>query len=204
MTLFLAGHETTASALAWTWHLLSEHPDVQARLHTELDAVLSEAAGSPRGPTFDDLPRLPYARQVLSEAMRLYPPAYAIGRVCVEATTLGGYRIEPGWGVLTSPWLAHRGSRWWPDPLRFDPDRWAADDRERPRFAYFPFGGGSRICIGEQFAWTEATLVLAALARRWTVRPAPGHPPVRAQGAVTLRPAAGVHVLLTPRGAARA
>jgi cytochrome P450 len=133
--------------------------------------------------------------------MRLYPPAYAIGRLCVEATTLGGHRIEPGWGVLTSPWLAHHDARFWPDPERFLPERWAADDPTRPRFAYFPFGGGSRICIGEQFAWTEATLVLAALARRWAVRPAPGAPPVRAQGAVTLRPAAGVHVELTPRGA---
>jgi cytochrome P450 len=199
MTLFLAGHETTASALAWTWHLLAEHPDVQARLHAELDAVLTAADGAPRAPTFDDLARLPYARAVLSESMRLYPPAYAVGRLCVEATTLGGCRIEEGWGVLTSPWLVHRDARWWPDPLRFDPGRWAAEDPARPRFAYFPFGGGSRICIGEQFAWTEATLVLAALARRWAVRPEPGRPPVRAQGAVTLRPAAGVHVHLTPR-----
>jgi cytochrome P450 len=173
MTLFLAGHETTASALAWTWHLLSAHPDAQARLHAELDAVLTDAAGAPRLPTFDDLPRLRYARMVLSESMRLYPPAYAIGRICVEATTLGGCRLEPGWGVLTSPWLAHRDARWWPDPLRFDPERWAREDPARPRSAYFPFGGGSRICIGEQFAWTEATLVLAALARRWAVRPAP-------------------------------
>ena len=199
MTLFLAGHETTASALAWTWHLLAEHPAVQARLHAELDAVLTDAAGRPRPPAFDDLARLSYARMVLSEAMRLYPPAYAVGRLCAESTTLGGHRVEAGWGVLTSPWLVHRDARWWPDPLRFVPERWAADDPARPRFAYFPFGGGSRICIGEQFAWTEATLVLAALARRWAVRPAPGHAPVRAQGAVTLRPAAGVHVLLTPR-----
>jgi cytochrome P450 len=199
MTLFLAGHETTASALAWTWHLLSEHPSEQARLHAELDAVLTDAAGQPRAPTFDDLARLRYTRMVLSEAMRLYPPAYAMGRICVEATTLGGHRIERGWGVITSPWLAHRDPRWWPDPLRFDPGRWAADDPARPRFAYFPFGGGSRICIGEQFAWTEGILVLAALARRWAVQPAPGREPVRAQGAVTLRPAAGVPVLLTPR-----
>jgi cytochrome P450 len=201
MTLFLAGHETTASALAWTWHLLSHHPAAQERLHAELDAALSGPDGAPRAPTFDDLPRLPYARMVLSEAMRLYPPAYAVGRLCAESTMLGGYRVERGWGVLTSPWLAHRDPRWWPEPERFLPERWAADDPGRPRFAYFPFGGGSRICIGEQFAWTEATLVLATLARRWTVRPAPGAV-VRAQGAVTLRPAAGgVPVLLTPRHA---
>jgi cytochrome P450 len=102
--------------------------------------------------------------------------------------------------VLTSPWLVHRDARWWPEPERFVPERWGADDPARPRFAYFPFGGGSRICIGEQFAWTEAMLVLAALARGWAVRPAPGRE-VRAQGAVTLRPATGVHVLLTPRQA---
>jgi len=200
MTLFLAGHETTASALSWTWHLLAEHPAAQERLHAELDAVLTDAAGQPRAPAFGDLARLPYTRMVLSEAMRLYPPAYAVGRLCAEATTLGGHRIERGWGVLTSPWLVHRDARWWPEPERFVPERWGADDPARPRFAYFPFGGGSRICIGEQFAWTEAMLVLAALARGWAVRPAPGRA-VRAQGAVTLRPATGVHVLLTPRRA---
>jgi cytochrome P450 len=201
MTLFLAGHETTASALAWTWHLLAEHPLAQERLHAELDGVLTDADGRPRTPAFDDLPRLPYARMVLSEAMRLYPPAYAVGRLCAEPTTLGGCRIEAGWGVLTSPWVVHRDARWWPEPLRFRPERWAEGGDGRPRFAYFPFGGGSRICIGEQFAWTEATLVLAALARRWAVRPEPGAPPVRVRGAVTLRPADGVRVLLTPRHA---
>lgn len=202
MTLFLAGHETTASALAWTWHLLAAHPAVQARLHAELDAVLGGPDGGVRAPVFADLARLPYTRIVLSEAMRLYPPAYAVGRLCLEATTLGGHRIEAGWGVLTSPWLAHRDPRWWPDAERFVPERWAVDDPARPRFAYFPFGGGSRICIGEQFAWTEATLVLATLAARWSVRPVPGAPPVRAQGAVTLRPAAGVPVLLSRRAPA--
>ncbi len=202
MTLFLAGHETTASALAWTWHLLARHPEAQARLHAELDLVLADARGAPRPPAFDDLARLPYARAVLAESMRLYPPAYAVGRLCAEATTLGGCRIEAGWGVLTSPWLVHRDPRWWPDPERFLPERWEADDPARPRFAYFPFGGGSRICIGEQFAWTEATLVLAALARRWQARPAPGQREVRAQGAVTLRPANGVHLVFTPRAAA--
>lgn len=221
VTLFLAGHETTASALAWTWHLLAGHPAAQARLHAELDAVLSAPNAAvpnaqqpnglapdepgphgraPRTPTFDDLPRLPYARMVVSEAMRLFPPAYAIGRLCLEPTTVGGCRIERGWGVLTSPWLAHHDARVWPEPERFLPERWAADDAARPRAAYFPFGGGSRLCIGEQFAWTEMTLVLAALARRWAVRPVPGHV-VRARGAVTLRPANGVRVVLTPRAA---
>lgn len=229
VTLFLAGHETTASALAWTWHLLAGHPAAQARLHAELDTVLTVPSGSspngttphgpsldgqtpngqtpdegsPRLPTFDDLPRLPYARMVVSEAMRLFPPAYAVGRLCLEATTLGGYRVERGWGVLTSPWLAHHDARFWPDPERFLPERWTADDAARPRSAYFPFGGGSRICIGEQFAWTEMTLVLAALARRWAVRPVPGHV-VRPRGAVTLRPVHGVRVVLTPRASGSA
>jgi cytochrome P450 len=200
VTLFLAGHETTASALAWTWHLLATHPAAQTRLHAELDAVLTAPDGAARAPAFDDLVRLPHTRQVLSEAMRLFPPAYAIGRLCLEPTTLGGYRVERGWGVLTSPWLAHHDARYWPEPERFLPERWAADDAARSRAAYFPFGGGSRICIGEQFAWTEMTLVLAALARRWVVRPVAGHE-VRARGAVTLRPVNGVRVVLTPRPA---
>jgi cytochrome P450 len=200
VTLFLAGHETTASALAWTWHLLAEHPDAQARLHAELDEVLTGDDGRPRAPTFTDLGRLRYTRMVLSEAMRLYPPAYAIGRLCAEPAVVGGYRIEPGWGVITSPWLAHRDPRFWPEPERFLPERWAVEDPSRPRSAYFPFGAGPRICIGEQFAWTEAALVIAALARHWAVRSAPGHR-VRLQGAVTLRPADGVRVLLTRRRA---
>jgi len=200
MTLFLAGHETTASALSWTWYLLGTHADAQARLHAELDAVLGAGAAR-RAPGVGDVAALPYTRAVIAEAMRLFPPAYAIGRRCVERTTLGGYAIEPGWGVLTSPWLAHHDPRWWPEAERFRPERWLDPDAAaaRPRFAYFPFGGGSRICIGEQFAWTETTLVLATLASRWAVRVAPGAAP-RPRGAVTLRPIGGVPALLTARG----
>ncbi|GJG87090.1 cytochrome P450 [Gemmatimonadetes bacterium T265] len=199
MTIFLAGHETTASALGWTWYLLGTNPDVEARLHAELDAVLGSGAGR-RAPTADDVPALSYTRAVIAESMRLFPPAYAIGRRCVERTTLGGYVIEPGWGVVASPWLAHHDPRWWPDPERFAPERWldAEAAAARPRFAYFPFGGGSRICIGEQFAWTETTLVLATLASRWSVRLAPGPAP-RPRGAVTLRPVGGVRAIVTER-----
>jgi cytochrome P450 len=190
MTLFLAGHETTAAALTWTWVLLATAPDAEARLHAELDAVLGRGAAA-RAPTFDDLPRLPYTRMVLAEAMRLRPPAYAVGRLCTERTTVGGFTIEPGWGVVTSPWLVHHDARWWPEPERFLPERWATEDAERPRLAYFPFGAGPRLCIGEQFAWTEAMLVLATLARRWRVRVAePGA--VGLRGAITLRPSGAV------------
>ena len=199
MTIFLAGHETTASALSWTWYLLGQHPAAESQLHAELDRVLGSGAGR-RPPSVDDLPALPYTRAVIAESMRLFPPAYAIGRMCVERTTLGGYAIEPGWGVLTSPWLAHHDGRWWPDAERFHPGRWldAAANAARPRFAYFPFGGGTRICIGEQFAWIETTLVLATLASRWTARVAPGTV-VRPRGAVTLRPAGGIAATVHPR-----
>ena len=194
LTLFLAGHETTAVALTWTWVLLGRHPEVAARLHAEVDAL----GGAP---TMDDLPRLAYARAVVAESMRLYPPAYAVGRICVERTVLGGHAIEPGWGVITSPWLAHHDPRWWPEPERFRPERWLEPaPADRPKFAYFPFGGGTRICIGEQFAWTEAILVLAVLARRWAPRLAEPER-IAARGAITLRPVGGVRAALVPRPA---
>jgi cytochrome P450 len=193
LTLFLAGHETTAVALTWAWLLLSQHPEAAARLHAEVDAL-------PGAPAFDDLARLPYARAVIAEAMRLYPPAYAVGRICAERTTLGGQTIEPGWGVITSPWLAHHDARWWPEPERFRPERWLEPaPADRPKFAYFPFGGGTRICIGEQFAWTEAILVLAVLARGWAPRVVAPEAVVP-RGAITLRPVGGVRASLVARG----
>jgi cytochrome P450 len=183
LTLFLAGHETTATALSWTWHLLAQHPEVEAKLHAELSAAL---AG--RGPAASDLPRLAYTRAVLAESMRLYPPAWTIGREPKEEFEAGGYRIRAGTVVLVSPWLMHRDPRWWPDPLCFDPDRWTPErEAEQPRFAYFPFGGGPRKCIGEGFAWTEGILVLATLAQRWKLRHAPGVD-VGRQPLITLRP----------------
>jgi len=166
LTIFLAGDETTALALAWTWHLLSRNPDAEARLHQELDDVLGE-----RPPAAADLPRLPCTRRVIAESMRLYPPAWTLGREPLEDLELGGYRIRAGSIVLVSPWVIQRDPRFFPDPLRFDPDRWLPEaEPERHRFAYFPFGAGPRKCIGEAFAWMEGTLLLATIAREWRVR----------------------------------
>ena len=187
LTLFLAGHETTANALAWTFHLLAQSPEAEARLHAEVDAVL--AGGRP--PTAEDATaRLPYTRAVLAEAMRLYPPAWAIGREAVEDFEAGGYRVRsgPGTVVLMSPWVTHHDERWFPDPYRFDPDRWTPErEAALPRYAYFPFGGGPRKCIGEGFAWMEGIVVLATIARRWRLRHAPGAQ-VRTEPLITLRP----------------
>lgn len=194
LTIFLAGHETTANALAWTWHLLARAPGVEAALHAELDRVL---AG--RLPTMDDLPALPYTRAVLAESMRLFPPAYVVGRQPLHDMEIGGYRVEAGSIVLTSPWVVQRDPRWWPDPLRFDPSRWTPDaEAALPKLAYFPFGAGPRKCIGEGFAWTEGILVLATLARRWRVRPVPGHP-VETEPTITLRPRHGIRATLVRR-----
>ena len=194
MTLFLAGHETTANLLAWTWYLLALHPEVAERLHVSLAAALDG-----RTPTMDDVPRLGYARQVLSEALRLYPPAWALGRIALEPCTFGGYTVPAGTGVLMSPYLVHRDRRWWPEPTRFDPDRWAhGAGADRHKFAFFPFGAGTRICIGEQFAWTEALIVLATLAPRWAPALAPGAR-IEPEPIITLRPRHGIPMVLHRR-----
>ncbi|HYN85426.1 MAG TPA: cytochrome P450 [Pyrinomonadaceae bacterium] len=197
MTIFLAGHETTANALTWTWYLLSQHPEVEARLHAELDEVLEGG----RLPTAEDLPRLRYAEMVLAESMRLYPPAWAVGRLTVEEHEAGGYRIPRGSLVLLSQYVMHRDARYFPEPERFDPERWTPEARQaRPQFSYFPFGGGPRRCIGEGFAWMEAALVLATIARRWRMR-VPGGQRVELQPRITLRPGrGGVPVTLERRG----
>ena len=182
LTLFLAGHETTANALAWTWHLLAQNPDAESRLHDELRTVLGG-----RAPGADDYPALPYTRAVLAESMRLYPPAWTIGREPLEDFEAGGYRIRAGSIVLVSPWVVHRDARWWSEPLEFRPERWLGDaEASHPRYAYFPFGGGPRKCIGEGFAWMEGVLALATLARRWRLRPVPGAAPTP-QPRITLR-----------------
>ena len=191
MTLFLAGHETTANALAWTWYLLSQNPEAEARLHAELEEVLSG-----RPPTAEDLPRLRYTEMVLAEAMRLYPPAWILGRRALEAYEVGGYNIPRGSLVILSPYVMHRDPRFYPEPERFDPERWTPEARAaRPQFSYFPFGGGPRRCIGEGFAWMEMVLVVATLAQRWRLRLAPGQR-IEPQTGVTLRPRRGV--LMTP------
>lgn len=179
LTIFLAGHETTANAMAWTWHLLGSSPSVEEKLHAELDRVL---AG--RTPTAEDVPQLEYARAVIAESMRIYPPAWTMGRRAIERHTIDGHVIQPGSLVIVSQWVAHRDPRWWLAPERFNPDRWTAK-LERPKYAYFPFGGGARLCIGESFAWTETILLLATIAQRWRFEA--GAPP-RMEPRITLRP----------------
>jgi cytochrome P450 len=198
MTIFLAGHETTANALTWTWYLLSEHPDVEARMHAEIDAALGG-----RVPGAGDLALLPYTRMVLAESMRLYPPAWVIGRRNVEPYTVRGVTLPARTVVLLSQYVVHRDPRWWPEPERFRPERWAEDPGDRPKFAYFPFGAGTRVCIGEQFAWMEGTLLLATIAQRWRLRLAPGHP-VAMQAIITLRPRHGMRMVVEERQRAAA
>jgi len=194
MTIFLAGHETTANAMAWTWHLLSQNPEAEGRLHEELDRVFEG-----RAPGVADLPRLRYTEMVLSESMRLFPPAWILGRRAIVDHELGGYRIPAGSIVLLSQWITHRDARYFPDPLRFDPQRFTAEAQAaRPRFSYFPFGGGPRVCIGEGFAWMEGVLVLATIARRWRFLPVDGIP-VTPAAMITLRPKSGLPMRIEAR-----
>jgi cytochrome P450 len=198
MTIFLAGHETTANALAWTWYLLSGAPDVESRLHAEVDRVLGG-----RIPTLADLPSLPFVEQVITESMRLYPPAWIIGRRAIDAYQVGDYTLPPRTLVMVSPYVTHRDSRFFPEPDRFMPDRWTTAFRQvLPPFAYFPFGGGTRRCIGEAFAWMELVLVTATIAQQWRLRVVPGHPVVP-QPVVTLRLKHGLKVVTERRHAGR-
>ncbi len=196
MTLILAGHETTANALAWTWYLLAQHPEVETKLHAELDAVLD---GGRRLPVVEDLPALRYTEMVFSESMRLYPPAWTVGRLAIKDYTAGGYTIPAGSLVLVSQYVTHRDPRFWPDPLRFDPERWTPEAREtRPQYSYFPFGAGARRCVGEGFAWMEGALLIASIARRWRMSLVPTHPVVE-HPRITLRPKHGIRVTLERR-----
>jgi cytochrome P450 len=194
MTLLLAGHETTAMALSWTFYLLSLHPGVRRRLEDELAAAL---AG--RAPVLDDLPRLPYTRMVLEEAMRLYPPAWVITRSATGADELGGFVIPAGDMVLLSPYVTHHDPSLWEDPEGFDPERFAPGaEGARPRYAYYPFGGGPHLCIGAGFAMMEATIVLATVAQRLRLDLEAGRP-VAIEPLVTLRPSPGIWVTARPR-----
>ncbi len=185
-TLLTAGHETTANALTFTWYLLAQHPAAQKRLHDELDAALGD-----RPPTAADVDALPFTRMVISEAMRLYPPAWTLGREAQEAFDLGPYHLRAKSTVLMSQWVTHRDPQFWPDPEKFLPERWAAEDPNRPRYAYFPFGGGIRQCIGESFAWMEALLLAATLARQFRFELV-NETPVQLQPTITLRPRGGM------------
>lgn len=194
MTLFLAGHETTSNALTWAWMLLAQHSEVERRLHAELDAAL---AG--RTPGADDVARLPYTEMVLTEAMRLYPPAWTIARRALADHPVREYVLPPHTMVVMSQYVVHHDPRWYPEPERFDPDRWTPEARAaRPKFAYFPFGGGPRLCIGEPFAWMEGVLILATLAQRWQARLAPGQR-IEPEPLITLRPRNGVRMMLSAR-----
>jgi len=194
MTLFMAGHETTANALTWTWYLLSQSPEIEHRLHHELDTVLGR-----RLPTIEDASKLRYTESVLAEAMRLYPPAWTVGRRALSDYQVGDYHIPARSILLMSQWVTHHDERFFPDPFKFDPDRWTPEEREkRPRFAYYPFGGGPRVCIGEPFAWMEGVLLIATLAGRWRLALVPGHR-VETQPLITLRPKYGMRMIVRER-----
>jgi cytochrome P450 len=190
-TMLLAGHETTANALTWTWYLLAQHPEVEAKLTAELAEVLGG-----RVPTIADLPRLPYTHMVVQESIRLFPPAWIILRHAIKADEIGGYPVAPGRVVGISPYVMHRHPGFWKEPEVFEPQRFTPDRvAERHRFAYIPFAAGPRQCIGNTFAMTEAQLVLATVAQRYCLRLLPERP-VQAHTAITLRPRDGVHVTL--------
>ncbi len=194
MTIFLAGHETTANALTWTWYLLSQHPEIEQKFHAEVDSVL---AGRP--PTDADVANLPYTRMVLAEAMRRYPPAWVIGRRVLADYRIGDYTLPAGSICMICQYVTHHDPRWYPDPFRFDPERWTPEAQEmRPKFAYYPFGSGPRVCIGEGFAWMEGILLLATLAQQWQMRLVPGHAVVM-KPVVTLRPRHGMQMTLHRR-----
>ena len=190
MTIFVAGHETTALAMSWTWYLLSQNPEVEAKLHAELTEVLGD-----RDPEFSDFPRLKYTRQVIDEVMRKYPPAWLIGRKPVEEDEIGGYSIPNTVNVLLATHEIHHHPDFWTDPDTFDPDRFSEENvKNIPKYAYFPFGGGPRLCIGNNFAMMEMTFLLATLAKQFSLRLAPGHP-VELEPLITLRPKYGMKMI---------
>ena len=193
MTLLLAGHETTANTLTWTWYLLSQSPEIEHRLHAEVNEVLGG-----RVPTVGDLASLKYTRMVLEEALRLYPPTPLLSRKAIAADELQGYPIASNSLIMISPYATHRNPALWEEPERFDPERFTPERAAtRPAYAYFPFGGGPRVCIGNSFAMMEAQLILATVAQRNQLRLIPGHP-VEPQMVVTLRPRYGLPMTLHP------
>jgi cytochrome P450 len=199
ITLLLAGHETTALNLSWTWYLLAQHPEIEEKLHAELDAVLGG-----RAPSAADLPKLQCTDRVIREALRLYPPAWRIFRRTEERFDVGEYTLPAGSNIVLSQWVTQRDPRWFSEPDRFNPDRWNEDAAAKlPRFAYFPFGGGPRVCIGAGFAMMEATLLLATIAQRYRIRLAPNQR-IAPLASITLRPKNGIRVELEERTAVAA
>jgi len=194
ITLFLAGHETTANTLSWTWWLLAQNPAVEKRFHEELDGVLGG-----RAPTAEDLPRLPYLGHVLTESLRLYPTAWGMARLAAEEHEIAGYPVHTGYGVAFAQWVVHRDARWFDAPLEFRPERWENSlAKQLPRFAYFPFGGGPRQCIGNTFALMEASVVLATVGQKFRFALVPGHK-VTPLASITMRPRNGIRVRLEVR-----
>jgi cytochrome P450 len=194
MTLFLAGHETTALALSWGWYLLATHPEVEKRFHAELDEAL---AG--RLPEVSDLPRLRYTEMIVKETLRLYPAAYAVGREPIDECEIGGYRVPRNAQIFAFQWATHRDPRYFENPESFDPDRWTAEFNEKlPKYAYFPFGGGPRQCIGNYFAMMEIILLLATIGRRFRLWLAPDQR-VEVWPAMSLRPKNGIKVVVSER-----
>ncbi|MBW3637667.1 MAG: cytochrome P450 [Armatimonadetes bacterium] len=194
LTIFLAGHETTANALTYTWHLLAQNPEAEAKLHSEIDAVLAD-----RDATLEDVENLPYTQMVFAEAMRLYPPAWALGRRAIQDCEIFGYPIPKGAIVLVSQWTLHRDARFWSEPLQFNPERFTEENKaSRPKFAYFPFGSGPRTCIGESFAAMEGALLIATLAQKWRAISLTTQP-LKLQPLITLRPRDAVMMRLERR-----
>jgi cytochrome P450 len=193
LTLFIAGHETTANALSWSWYLLAQNPTVEAKFHEELGRVLKGKL-----PRFEDLPQLKYTESVFAETLRLYPPAWTFGRRALNDYQIGDHLIPKGSILLLSPYAVQRDARWFPDPLKYKPERWLEEAPGRPKFAYFPFGGGPRLCIGERFAWTEGVLALATIGQKWRLR-LELNQKVEMNPTITLRPKNGIRMIGSPR-----
>ena len=205
MTIFIAGHETTANALTWTFYLLSQYPDVEKKLHDEIDSVLGandDRNGhddSKKIPTVDDIPKLQYTEKLLRESMRLYPPVWTMGRYVENDYHVGEYTIPAGSSILMSQYVMHHDPRYYEEPEHFNPDRWTTKFKtDLPRFSYFPFGGGIRGCIGEPFAWMEGILIIATIAQKWTMHLVPGQR-IKLDPAITLRPKYGMKMKLIRR-----
>jgi len=195
MTIFLAGHETTANTLSWIWYLLATHPEVEQRFSDELEQVLGE-----RSPVYEDIEKLSYTNLLITEAMRLYPAAWAVNREVVDDVQIGDYTFKSGDTLMMSQYVVHRSPKFYEQPEKFIPERFAGDLLKKlPSFAYFPFGGGPRVCIGNNFALMETALLLAAIGKKYQLRLVPGHHPVQPEPLVTLRPKGGLKMVVTRR-----
>ena len=194
VNLYIAGHETVALTLAYTWRLLAEYPDVEAKLHEELDRVLGG-----RTPTMEDMQNLPYTEQIITESLRLYPPVWGVFRDCKTADEISGYSIAPGTVILLSPWVVQHDAHYYVEPEAFKPERWdKASKQPIPRYAYFPFGGGQRLCVGNIFAQVEARLVFATLAQKWRFTLA-SDDKLELVPSITMRPKQGIHLIAHKR-----